>query len=165
MRSENLVWLLILNLITFLNFFISVSDDECEPAYTKYFFIPVNFTASFDYARVILQNSSLEFATLESAVEARALMQMLRNRTDGHGYISIGGQTTVLKSYVDWFWTESGKKINFPMQWKKDEPNNNQNSGEYCLGLGPGPDYQFFDSSCSNFIKFVAQIKLPMKIL
>lgn len=63
-----------------LNNFL-VSDGKCGNGkkYTKYFYLSRILTASFKYAQKVLKSANLQFATLESGAESRALSKKGKN--------------------------------------------------------------------------------------
>jgi len=52
-----------------------------------------------------------------------------------NNYVFVDGITLTPKSPTDWYWTNSGEKIPYTIQWNKGEPNNYSNN-ENCLSIG-----------------------------
>lgn len=74
-------------------------------------------------------------------------------------YFHIGGLTTIAKSKTEWYWVNSGNKVNYEMSWLSKEPNN-YNNREMCLTFAKDPT-GFNDIACYNAseLNFVCQSK------
>ena len=61
------------------------------------------------------------------------------------------------KSQKDWYWTNSGKKVNYEMSWAPKKLDFKYNS-EWCLSLGPANVYKFNDIRCQDQnLSFICQ--------
>ena len=62
----------------------------------------------------------------------------------------VGGMTEVERSLTEWYWVESGRKINFPIKFSPGEPNSSNDNVEKCLSVAiPREEYGFNDVSCT----------------
>lgn len=115
-------------------------------------------------ARAICKSFGFELTTFETLLEARTFFSM----ADNHSYFRIfdrvffiiDGTTLTGKSTTDWYWTQTGKKIQFPIPWGRTQPDFGGNF-EYCGSFGrlTGADkFGFNDLKCfENLYQFVCQ--------
>ena len=96
----------------------------------------------------------MEFLSVETLTEARAYLSMLDNdsflRSIGGAYIYIDGISLTSRSPTDWYWSNTGKKVSFPIPWRAGQPNNGGGS-EYCLTIyrpNIGERFGFDDATC-----------------
>ena len=77
-------------------------------------------------------------------------------RSYGDTYIHVDGMTNTPRSSTDWYWTNSGRKINFPIPWQRVQPDFFLN--EYCLSFMSYNVPGFNDLPCETYIApFVCQ--------
>lgn len=72
-------------------------------------------------------------------------------------WLWIDAITLVEKSSSDWYWTKSGKKISFSLDWVEGNPSG---SGQFCLAVGKATlktKFAFNDGNCGSSFKFVCQ--------
>lgn len=98
---------------------------------------------------------------METLEEARALTCMMDNDSTlkqlNSTWLWIDGITLTEKSTTDWYWTKTGKKISFPIDWYPGQPTGN---GQFCLAVGKATinaKFAFNDGTCSGSLKFVCQ--------
>lgn len=63
------------------------------------------------------------------------------------------------KSTTDWYWTDTGRKINFPIQWQSGQPDNNNNS-EFCFSIlktSINQKFGYNDQNCATYNPFICQ--------
>lgn len=80
----------------------------------------------------------------------------------------IGGfRPNKTNSLTDWYWFESGQKINFKIDWSDGEPNDDQQT-EYCMSIYGGGFQSmtgittFNDCHCYNmYSSFICQDSQP----
>jgi hypothetical protein len=134
--------------------------------YQKTYYLPKSFLTEWQHARGICQQYGMEIISFESSEEANNFLDIVEkyNLHETPPYwIYIGGMTNVLKSKSDWYWMNSGNKVNYELKWGPGEPNNN-NGREYCLDIGrynvDDKNLPFFnDAGCySKSYMFVCQI-------
>lgn len=71
--------------------------------------------------------------------------------------VFIDGIALSKMSKTDWYWTNSGKKINYEMEWGRNQPNF-QNQNQWCLSLDPESGYKFNDLQCQEEVRpFICQ--------
>ena len=91
----------------------------------------------------------MEFASFESVEELNYFAANVSHSGLFKTYTFISGITKTLKSSTEWFWVESGKKIDYFIQFDSGEPSGGQH--ELCLGFIKRPNGIFFhDVDCSN---------------
>jgi hypothetical protein len=76
-------------------------------------------------------------------------------------YTHLGAFTYTRLSKTEWFWVETGKKVNFPIDWYGTEPNDINE--ERCLAVHHLTK-QFFDIRCYQdyFRRFLCQSVNPV---
>lgn len=87
-------------------------------------------------AYTFCKRNDMELATLEDTAAAAYLMQlfMIYKKEFGVTGALLGAMAYLPSSRTEWYWINRGmgKKLNFPMLWHEDEPNNKAGN-EYCL--------------------------------
>lgn len=96
---------------------------------------------------------------METLQEARAFLSMTENDSNIKNlnliWLWVDAITLVEKSTSDWYWTNSGKKISFPIDWSDGDPSGN---GQFCLVAGKATihtKFAFNDGNCGNSFRFV----------
>lgn len=91
----------------------------------------------------------------ETRNEARAVMTMAENNSILKKMTSIwlyvDAVTLTPKSTTDWYWTKTGKKISFPMDWIPGAPGSLE---QLCLCISKpslNANFGFNDIECSDF--------------
>lgn len=115
-------------------------------------------------ARAICKSFDFELTTLETLSEAKAFLSMADNnsyfKSFAGVYFIIDGTTLTPKSTTDWYWTQSGKKIQFPIPWGTGQPDFSNNL-EFCFSFGrrsASENFGFNDLRCFETIyQFVCQ--------
>lgn len=115
-------------------------------------------------ARAICKSFDLELATFETLSEAAKFLSMADNhsifKSFAGVYFLIDGTTLSPASSTDWYWSKSGKKIQFPISWLSGQPDNG-NISEYCFSFGrrnATEKFGFNDLRCFEVIyHFVCQ--------
>lgn len=107
--------------------------------------------------------AGLEFATLETKEESEFLGKILENKTrsDLDIWIHVGGLTKLGGTRKDWVWLETGKPIEYELNFFPGEPN--LPSIENCLAVGVqlGNKFHYYDIQCSTWEhKYICQKKL-----
>ncbi|KAL7036606.1 hypothetical protein ACKWTF_008864 [Chironomus riparius] len=109
--------------------------------------------------------------TFETLAEARAVLTMADNnsilRKMTSVWLYLDAITLTEKSTTDWYWTKTGKKVSFPMEWY---PGNPSGSGQHCLCISRSTitsNFRFNDIDCStnprNIICQRNEIYIPRK--
>lgn len=124
--------------------------------YQKTYFFSRYSSGSWADSRSFCHSYGLEFLTMDTLAEGRAVLTMADNnsilRTFTSVWLNIDGIALTLKSPTNWYWTNSGKKISYPIPWRPDAPNNHGGS-EYCLTIGrylTTGKFGFDDALCNN---------------
>lgn len=104
----------------------------------------------------------MEFLSLESLKESDNLLQFCaKNPALFDQWTHIGGLTTVPKSQTEWYWVETGKKVDFGLKFGAGQPDN-AGGNEFCLSLGKLPgNFIFNDINCFGMhqFKFICQTR------
>jgi len=108
--------------------------------YKKTYYLSKLFQATWVDAKTICKAFDLELATFETSDEASNFInrESVKNFFDGFDnshFVFVDGIVLTPRSHTDWYWTNSGEKIPYNMQWIAGEPNYQGNS-EYCLSIG-----------------------------
>ena len=69
-------------------------------------------------------------------------------RLSSNVWYYIDGMTTTPHSPTDWYWTNSGNKVSFPMQWAFGQPD--FAGDEYCLSIVPSEGFN--DIACNSSV-------------
>jgi hypothetical protein len=98
---------------------------------------------------------------METLQEARGFLSMTENESNikilNEIWLWVDAVTLSDKSTSDWYWTKSGKKISFPIDWSPGNPGGN---GQFCLVAGKPTihtKFAFNDGNCGSSFKFVCQ--------
>ena len=115
-------------------------------------------------AKTICNSFDLELASFETLPEATSFLGMcLKNDfilSYGESYFHIDGMTQTPNSTTEWYWTNSGRKISFPIPWQPKQPDL-FGGVEYCLSFMAFRYYNvpgFNDIGCKSvMMPFVCQ--------
>lgn len=133
------------------------------------YYLPRYFNSSWQNARAICRSYDMDFLTLETEAEANIFFELCRDHAGLFGdYAHIGGITTQGGSRDQWYWVNSGKKVNYSLKWADSEPDNGYGGTELCLSIvrKPGDTFYFNDIRCSESItQFVCQQNTTKPIL
>lgn len=103
----------------------------------------------------------MKLLTLDTQAESNHFGQLFTSQPHlFESWTHIGGIVTQSKSKNDWYWYETGKKIDINLDFHPGEPNNSGDS-EMCLSLDKRQNkYKFNDTPCSHrfFLRFVCQV-------
>lgn len=127
--------------------------DESGP-YKREYYVSTTISQWLDAPSICYKNG-MTFLDFKTKHEADAFM-IGPHRTDLFNiYNHIGGIFTKTQYEEGWSWIDTGKKINFDLDWADGEPNNYNNSNslylETCLSLQQVPGGFFFnDIRCSE---------------
>lgn len=117
----------------------------------------------------ICHSYGMEFLSLDSGQEAEKFLKLCEsNKNLFDKWTHIGGITKVALSTTEWFWVETGKKVNFQLSFMPGEPNDGGGTGvnEMCLSFTFNDDGKllFNDIKCYEYgihsYKFVCQTKV-----
>lgn len=141
--------------------FFSASVDANNVPFTKTYWYPTHFRASWEDAKLLCNSYKMQYLSLDSQHEVDNFFVLFEQRAalfDANTH--IGALTTIGKSLTEWYWVESGLKVNFVITWIASNPNNADNN-QMCMGLeksSPGVN-KFNDVTCWNGIKskFICQ--------
>lgn len=105
--------------------------------------------ADWYQGKIICKSFGLELVSLETLTEAEYFYNLCHNNDVTVGWIFIDGMTLTPKSSTDWYWTNSGKKISYPIPWFPGQPDN-YNEDEQCLTISH-TNFLFNDQVCQNY--------------
>ncbi|KAL7036614.1 hypothetical protein ACKWTF_008871 [Chironomus riparius] len=135
------------------------TDGDTE--YQKSYFLSRYSSSLWAESHAICNAYNLELASMETLQEARVFLSMTENDTNIKSltavWLWIDAITLVEKSTNDWYWTKSGKKISFSLDWIDGNPSGN---GQFCLVVGKAninTKFAFNDGNCGSSFKFVCQ--------
>jgi len=153
----NLIKSFYLNLI--FHFTGGFTDNGVE--YQKSFFFQRYSTAPWAESKAICKAFDLELVSFETLAESRAFLSMVENysgfRKLDSVWLWIDGIALTGKSPTDWYWTKSGKKISFPMDWYINSPGS---IDQFCMCIGRATittTSGFNDCYCYNAYKIACQ--------
>lgn len=139
--------------------FIKIIEYEGSD-YDKIFFVPRHYQTTHGHVSAICQSYGMEFAMIESADEFQCIQKAI-SQVAGQfeETILIDGITPTPKSPTDWFFTCTGKKINFPIPWAPNEPNDFEGN-EKCLSIKNRHSvWEINDIPCNETFSFACQLK------
>lgn len=88
---------------------------------------------------MLCKTYNLQFASIKTLNEAYAVMNMINRNPDlgvrDNLWVYIDGIGLTLRSPIDWYWTESGDKIDFAMPWLTGQPDT-AGGAEWFLSIG-----------------------------
>lgn len=146
-----------------MQIFTDITGGPMTGPNRKTFWISTHFQAYWDQAKTICSSYGMEFLSLESLQEADGLLSLCHKKNALFDqWTHIGGVTTVPKSKTEWYWVETGKKVNFTLKFGSGQPDN-AGGKEWCLSLGKQPSNSFFfnDINCYGMhqFKFICQVR------
>ncbi|KAL7036603.1 hypothetical protein ACKWTF_008862 [Chironomus riparius] len=128
------------------------TDDGAE--YQKTFFFSRYSESFWAESKAICNAFKMELASMETLAEANALLTMADNhsflRAVNDIIIWIDGIALSPISTTDWYWSNSGEKINFPIPWVIGQPSS---TDQRCLSIhkaGINQKFGFNDFHCSD---------------
>lgn len=106
----------------------------------------------------------MELATMETLSEANAVLTMADNhsflRALSNSILWIDGITLTPMSKTDWYWSDSGEKIDFSIPWLANQPNS---ADQRCLSIAKetiNQKFGFNDGTCSStsfMVRFICE--------
>ena len=100
-------------------------------------------------------------ATLETLEEARTFLAMANNENSlkklNVTWLWIDGLTPKGPSKTEWYWTKSGAKVSFPIDWSRGQP---CCSDQNCLCISKHSltdKFAFNDGYCNTSLQFICQ--------
>lgn len=95
----------------------------CGKTYSKEFYIPKIFDAYWHEVTEICQSYGMDAVSLETKKEAEALLSFLAlYKWEAKSNFYIGGMTLKHGDKNNFFWTNSGNRIEFELDWGKSQP-------------------------------------------
>lgn len=138
--------------------------DE-QQGYAKQYFVPKYVTATWSESRGICQQYGLDIASFEVQDESNRILDLLQSHKSAQSQPEafwVGGVATIPKSRNGWFWSSSGKSINYMLKWSPNEPNN-AGGNENCLAIwNPNGQWEYNDANCDSSgpaVLFICQIR------
>ena len=129
-----------------------------DVGYTKTYYYSKLFKVNWVEAKAICKAFDLELATFETSEEAKNFLNITANFE--HHYVLVDGIALTQESPTDWYWTNSGKKIPYDIEWADGEPNYYE-AEERCLSIGIGNKKKYLgfnDYQCwSDTIPFICE--------
>lgn len=124
-------------------------NDVNGTEYEKIFYVPRQYKTSSCLVRPVCKAHGFDIASLDTLQEfnvvnllcQRHMQNLLHNDS-----VLIDGLAMQKMSKSDWYWTNSGKKINYEMEWAPNQPNF-QKQNQWCLSLD-NSNYKFNDIKC-----------------
>lgn len=135
------------------------TDERVE--YQKSFFLSRYAKSFWPESQSFCSAYGLELATLETVEESRSLLTMVDNESTlrplGSTWIWIDGITLKPLTKTEWYWTKSGKKLSFPLDWYQNQPNG---LDQFCLCVSKGTTnakFGYNDGHCDTALQFICQ--------
>lgn len=162
--------MIILVLNKFLNsFYLPGGQTNDGVKYKKHYYFSKYFKSTWVEAKAICKSFDLELVTFETRVEAEFFFKKIATiyyfTNFDEKYVLVDGFSSTPKSTTDWYWTNSGLKVPYNMQWLEGEPNHTEGM-ENCLSIGRKMQNQkigFNDIPCYKYsYKFVCQKTIMM---
>lgn len=135
----------------------------------KSYYLSQMFKVDWMTAYAFCKDNDMTLVTLSDAAEMSNFLNICgKNYKKFNGFVEfhIGGfKPTSVTSTTNWYWYDTGAKIDYKIPWHVDEPNNDQ-STENCMsfiegnwGQGGGEGTYFInDCHCYNmYSSFVCQ--------
>ncbi|KAL7036609.1 hypothetical protein ACKWTF_008866 [Chironomus riparius] len=111
------------------------TDDGTE--YQKSFFVQRYSTAPWAESKAICKAFDMDLVYFETLAESRAFLNMIDTNSvlikTYPLWIWLDGIALTGKSKTDWYWSKSGKKVTFPMDWYVNSPGS---IDQFCLCIG-----------------------------
>jgi hypothetical protein len=130
--------------------------------YEKTYWLSSHYKVHWNQAKTLCNSYGLEFVSVDSLDESDHLRELCKENIGlFDSWTHIGGLTTVKRSKTEWYWVESGKKLNFVLEFLPGQPDCSSNI-EMCLSLGKsGGKFLYNDFPCYGYhaYKFICQSK------
>lgn len=137
-----------------------VGTDPNLGKYTKTFWYSSGYRGTWIEAEAICDSYDLTLATLDSQQEADFLLPLYSaNNLLFDAYTHIGAVATVPFTKTDYFWLQTGAKVNFTMRFLPGFPDN-YGGKEVCLSLTYNGGVVYFnDIQCFEAwsLRFICQ--------
>jgi hypothetical protein len=138
---ENIVSLLNKNSCISFSFLFKLPDgmNQSVVSYHKIYYLSTHMKASFINAQSYCSSLGLELASFETREESDWFSDIFvaSRQVIDPGWCFIGGMrifNDAALSKANWYWLNSGQKINYDLTWDPQQPDNN-NGIQWCLGL------------------------------
>lgn len=127
--------------------------DQLGARYHKIYFLSTHMKASWINAQSFCHSLNMELASFETKDEADWFSDIFRaSRQDVEpGFCYIGGIrifNDAELSKENWYWVNSGRKINYGLTWAPQEPSGTQWC--LCLSKNTAKTVEYFDIHCHN---------------
>ena len=103
----------------------------------------------------------MDLVSFETLAESREFLTLIENNTEfrklNSVWLWLDGIALTGKSKTDWYWSKSGKKVSFPMDWFVDSPGS---LDQFCMCIGRHESVQksgFNDCYCYAAYKIACQ--------
>lgn len=129
----------------------------------KTYFIPRYFVTTWTNTRSICKAYGMDVLSLDTEDEETHLLGLLESNSRLFTqWTYVGALTLVGGSRDNWYWVNSGNRVNYPITFGVDEPNFG-NSNEFCLAVGKysASEFYFNDMPCheETQYKFFCQLQ------
>jgi hypothetical protein len=140
----------------------TAGESSSNQQYEKTYWLSTHFQVFWHQAKTLCSSYGLEFVSVDSIKESNHFLGLCEQNIGLFDlWTHIGGLTTVGGSRTEWYWVESGKKLNFNLKFGAGQPDN-AGGDEMCLSLGRAPGNFFYnDIPCYGVhaYKFICQSK------
>jgi hypothetical protein len=114
-------------------------DDRFGSFYQKIYYYPRYVNVTWIEAKMLCKTYNLQLATIQTLNEAYAVMNMINRNADlgvrDNLWVYIDGMGLTPRTSTDWYWSESGNKIDFTMPWLTGQPDT-AGGAEWFLSIG-----------------------------
>lgn len=96
---------------------------------------------------------------METLQEQDHVLQLIQQSSlSSNDWLHFGALTTVAKSKTDWYWVNSGNRVDYNIKFADSQPDG---GSELCLILQPKPHLKFHDVGCHGVSseKFICQTR------
>lgn len=150
--------------LVFINIGKYSGIDNCKNQYEKEYYIPRHFKAYWHQVKRICESYGLDAVSLETGPESDYLLRLLEPQKHNIP-VYIGAITRKPGSKNDWFWINSGNKIDYDLFWCENQPDGMSKphwGNEQCLSITIDKKVKklgFNDVFCNRYetAKFVCQ--------
>ncbi|KAL7041039.1 hypothetical protein ACKWTF_000594 [Chironomus riparius] len=124
---------------TFIELGYFGGKDKCGNYYQKLYYYPRYLITTWMEARSFCKSYDMALATFRTLEEALSAINMVEKNIDlgtrDNLWVFIDGTTLTPRSPTDWYWTDTGDKIDFLMPWLPTQPDTNSYR-EFFLSIG-----------------------------
>lgn len=137
--------------------------DEDGNEIKKIYFLSKHLKASWAEVGGICNAYGMEFVSLETLNESEKFLQSCTEKyQEFDDHVHVGAISHDGNSKNGFYWMNSGKRINYPLEFGRGEPNN-YGGKEFCLSIQKQDTDVFLynDINCSDsFNQFICQKSL-----